>query len=295
MSLYTEKNNSIPETDCDEKEIFFLKTHDAHSLKKLTEVLSNYLSKTGSFKITKEGIFLRNVSSRFDVMCDLVLPAKNFGEFRLNNCDEFFFSVNLSTLYQELRKTRRNDGVSLQIVSEKSNMFLKIMKESSDSNIGSATARTSITTADSTIYEIPTDYGPPITVLCKAYHSACREIGKPTDQLVTVTWFSNRVVRFNSSKNGTVSNMVMLGEGKNQNNPGEKIMEATYASDHITFPDKLCAISQIAQIYSHPTQPLCIEMSIGCLGKISIYIKSTKQLQSEADTADYEEHGPRDE
>jgi len=272
--------------------LFGAHTHAAHAFKILIETLNHYLSKGkgGSFVVNKKGIFLRNANAKEDVLCDVALLAENFQDYTINTPGDICFSINLNTFYTEmLKKIRKKDHITLQILSDGAKMYLKVTKETPNNEGNTSSAKTVIVNSSSVPFEPPTDYGLPVNVLSKIYQQSCREITRPTNKEIEITCWNEKTLRFFATKDGVVENEATFGSQRSDDKVQTETFRAKFSAAHIVRPAKLAGLGETVKISVKKGLPLCYKMKVGCLGDIAIYIKTLDQVRSEHDTAEDEE------
>lgn len=272
--------------------LFEARTHSAHAFKILIETLNHYLAKGkgGSFVVNRKGIFLRNANTKEDVLCDVALLAENFQDYSINTSGDICFSINLNTFYTEmLKKIRKKDHITLQILSEGSKMYLKVTKETPNNEGNTSSAKTVIVNSSSVPFEPPTGYGLPVNVISKIYQQSCREITRPTNKEIEITCWNEKTLRFFATKDGVVENEAIFGYHKNDGKVQTETFRAKFSAAHIVRPAKLAGLGETVKISVKKGLPLCYKMKVGCLGEIEIYIKTLEQVRSEQDTAEDEE------
>jgi hypothetical protein len=269
--------------------LFEARTHAAHAFKILVDTLNYYLNKSkgGSFTVNAKGIFLRNATSKEDVLCDVSLLAENFQDYNLNVPGDICFSINLNTFYNEmLKKIRKKDSITLQIISEGNKMYLKVTKESPDNKGNTSSAKTPIVNSSCVSFEPPSGYGQPINILSKIFQQSCREITRPTNKEIEITCWNEKTLRFFATKDGVVENEATFGSHKDDS---KTVHSETFRSKclaaHIVRPSKLAGLSETVKIFVKRDLPLYYKMKVGSLGEIGIYIKTLDQVRSEHDTA----------
>lgn len=271
--------------------LFEARTHAAHAFKILIDTLNYYLNKGkgGSFIINKKGIFLRNANTKEDVLCVVELLAENFQDYTVNTPNDICFSINLNTFYNEmLKKIRKKDSITLQIITEGNKMYFKVTKESPDNRGNTSSAKTPIINSSCVSFDPPTGYGQPINVLSKIFGQSCREITRPTNKEIEITCWNEKTLRFFATKDGVVENEAIFGSSHDP-----KLLVETFRSKcsaaHVVRPARIAGLSETVKIFVKKDLPLYYKMKVGSLGEIGIYIKTLDQVRSEQDTANDEE------
>ena len=92
----------------------------------------------------------------------------------------------------------------------------------------------------------------------------------------------NAQITFNCNAGGILKRTVQFGDEENDDD-GVPIESNEYCQDFLT--EQLCRITKLSGLSSNmqifPGKPLLFRSNIGSLGKISIYIKSKEQIESE--------------
>lgn len=280
----------------DQKILWEAKTDAAHAVKILTDTLNYYLNKKGSYVVTREGIFLRNTNAKEEVFCDLKLFAENFQEYIFNSPRDICFAVNLNTFYNDmLKKIRKKDSITIQILEDAQKMYLKVTNESPDNKGNTYSGKILIVESRHVPVEPPTGYTQPITIRAKTFQQSCRAITRPSNKEIEITCYNDRTLRFFTGKDGCVENEATFGPVRNDD---KKLQSETFRASclaaHIVRPAKLAGLSDIIKIFVQKGLPVYYKINVGSLGELGIYIKTIDQITAEKDTADDEDDGGDD-
>jgi hypothetical protein len=125
--------------------------------------------------------------------------------------------------------------------------------------------------------DIPVGYGKPIIVNSSDFQKMIKEMSSIGTTMKVVS--SNHKIEFSCNAGGILKRKVQFGE----DDEDDDVSAYEYSQDFIT--EQLCRITKLSglgsnmQIYTG--KPLLFTSNVGNLGKISIYIKSKEQIDTE--------------
>jgi len=263
-----------------------IQTSESHSFKILAELLQNCV-RDAAFQINDDGMFLTCIDDgKTDngTMCiDLKLYANNFPVFKFNA--PFVLGVNLIHFHRMLKSVKKKSTLTLQI-NEDEPQKLNIIIQCGSENNQSMTSHVKVTNVQVTEVDLAEGYDKPIVCSSKGFSQlrTFTKIGPEIKVQFTNTW-----VKFSCSNDELMSRSITFGE-VDQADPSIKnqtIYEHTFPADKITQLVKVAGLSTNVQIYAHNALPLKIQFNVASLGTLSIFIKSLKQLQKEAEQQEY--------
>lgn len=256
--------------------IFKAKTQEAYVIKILAELLSNNI-KTGCFVIDDKGIYLCMMDSNKTILIDMFLQAENFSIYKFNN-KRMYLGLNLAHFMKMTRSIKKKDQVELFIDDENPNeLGIKVIPKENNRITISYIKIQSIQNLD---IDIPVGYDKPIIVSSSDFQKMTKEmINIGTSIKVTS---SNYKIEFCCNAGGILKRRVQFGEDDDDDD-STNLSSYEYNQEFIT--DQLCRITKLSglgsnmQIYTG--KPLKFVSNVGSLGKITIYIKSKEQIESE--------------
>jgi proliferating cell nuclear antigen PCNA len=255
--------------------LFKAKSQEAYVIKILAELLSNNI-KTGCFVIDETGIYLCMMDSQKTILIDMFLKAENFPIYKFNS-KKLYLGVNLTHLYKLTRSVKKKDSIELFIEERSPNdLGIKVIPKENNRTTISYLKIQSIQNLD---IDIPTGYGKPIIVNSSDFQKMIKEMSS-IGTVMKVT-SSNYKIEFGCNAGGILKRKVQFGEDDDEDKDDISMYE--YSQEFITEQlcriTKLSGLSQNMQIYTG--KPLLFVSNVGTLGKISIYIKSKEQIDSE--------------
>jgi len=253
--------------------LFKAKTQEAYVIKILAELLSNNI-KTGCFVIDENGIYLCMMDSHKTILIDLVLSAENFSIYKFNS-KKLYLGINLTHFHRMNRSIKKKDSLELFIEERFPNdLGIKVIPKENNRTTISYVKIQSIQNLD---IDIPTGYGKPIIVNSSDFQKMIKEMSSIGSSMKVVS--SNYKIEFSCNAGGILKRKVQFGE----DDEDDDVSSYEYSQEFIT--EQLCRITKLSglgsnmQIYTG--KPLLFSSNVGNLGKISIYIKSKEQIETE--------------
>jgi proliferating cell nuclear antigen PCNA len=255
--------------------IFKAKSQEAYCIKILAELLSNNI-KTGCFVIDETGIYLCMMDSHRSILIDLFLKADNFSIYKFNN-KKMHLGINLNHLHKMIKSVKKKDSLELFIDDKSPNdLAIKVIpKENNRITI----SYIKIQNVQNLEIDIPTGYGKPIIVNSSDYQKLVKEMSNIGNVMKVIS--SNYNIEFSCNAGGILKRTVKFGEDDDDDDGDTTTQEFSqeYVTEQLYRITKLSGLSNNIQIYAG--KPLLFCSNIGSLGKISIYIKSKEQIESE--------------
>jgi hypothetical protein len=126
---------------------------------------------------------------------------------------------------------------------------------------------------------IPSGYSKPIIVSSSEYQKLVKEMSSIGSTLKVLS--KNYSIEFSCNAGGILKRTVQFGEifDDDATDKDSSEYEQEFVTDQLCRITKLSGLSNNMQIF--PGKPLLFTSSVGSLGKISIYIKSKEQIDSE--------------
>lgn len=255
--------------------IFKCKSNEAYCIKILAELLSNNI-KTGCFVIDDTGIYLRMMDHHRSILIDLNLNANNFQVYKFNS-KKIYLGINLNHFHKMLKSIKKKDSIELFITEDAPNdLGIKVIPKE---NNRVTTSYIKIQNVQNLDINIPTGYNKPIIVSSSEYQKLVKEMSSIGSTLKVLS--KNYSIEFSCNAGGILKRTVQFGEifDDDATDKDSSEYEQEFVTDQLCRITKLSGLSNNMQIF--PGKPLLFTSSVGSLGKISIYIKSKEQIDSE--------------
>lgn len=256
--------------------IFKCKSNEAYCIKILAELLSNNI-KTGCFVLDDTGIYLRMMDHHRSILIDLSLNANNFQVYKFNS-KKIYLGINLNHFHKMLKSIKKKDSIELFIDENAPNdLGIKVIPKE---NNRVTTSYIKIQNVQNLDINIPTGYSKPIIVSSSEYQKLVKEMSSIGNTLKVLS--KNYSIEFSCNAGGILKRTVQFGEIDEDEDKDATEYEQEFVTDQLCRITKLSGLSTNMQIF--PGKPLLFTSSVGSLGKISIYIKSKEQIDSESYT-----------
>ena len=256
--------------------IFKCKSNEAYCIKILAELLSNNI-KTGCFVLDDTGIYLRMMDHHRSILIDLSLNANNFQVYKFNS-KKIYLGINLNHFHKMLKSIKKKDSIELFIDENAPNdLGIKVIPKE---NNRVTTSYIKIQNVQNLDINIPTGYSKPIIVSSSEYQKLVKEMSSIGNTLKVPS--KNYSIEFSCNAGGILKRTVQFGEIDEDEDKDATEYEQEFVTDQLCRITKLSGLSTNMQIF--PGKPLLFTSSVGSLGKISIYIKSKEQIDSESYT-----------
>jgi proliferating cell nuclear antigen PCNA len=255
--------------------IFKCKSNEAYCIKILAELLSNNI-KTGCFVIDDTGMYLRMMDHHRSILIDLNLNANNFQVYKFNS-KKIYLGINLNHFHKMLKSIKKKDSIELFITEDAPNdLGIKVIPKE---NNRVTTSYIKIQNVQNLDINIPTGYSKPIIVSSSEYQKLVKEMSSIGSTLKVLS--KNYSIEFSCNAGGILKRTVQFGEifDDDATDKDSSEYEQEFVTDQLCRITKLSGLSNNMQIF--PGKPLLFTSSVGSLGKISIYIKSKEQIDSE--------------
>ena len=211
------------------------------------------------------------------ILIDLDLKAENFTIYKFNS-KKMHLGINLNHLHKLMRSIKKKDSLELFIDDKNPNdLAIKVIPKE---NNRISTSYLKIQTVQNLDIDIPTGYVKPVIVSSSEFQKMSKDMSNiGTTMKVTAKNFQ---IVFHCNAGGILKRTVQFGEEEKDEDSIEG-GSTEYSQDFLT--EQLCRITKLSglsnnmQIY--PGKPLLFRSNVGSLGKISIYIKSKEQIESE--------------
>lgn len=257
--------------------LFYCKTREGYVFKVLFELLKNCV-KTASLKISRDGLTITSIDTKRQLLLVINMNKHNFNIYRAHTV--LNISVNLTSFYNMLKTIKKKDGICLYIENASPNKF-HIIKDDMDQNERCANNIQIMKTQDIE-YDSIDEYKEPIIINAKKLQNTLKDIST-TKGRVTEIISNGYYIRF-FCDNGSIMTADKT-HGDIDIHADENYRE-TFDSALIAKLQKILGLTQNAKIYVSADSPMKLELNIGSLGNIVIYIKSREIMEQENNTSD---------
>ena len=267
--------------------IFRCKTTDAYIFKIMTELLHNVI-KIACFEISPVQISLRMMDSNRRTLIDLCLKASNFNIYHLapqaDNAN-LNIGVNLNHLYRMMKSIKKRDQLILFISeSRPQDLGIQIMpKDFSRVTI----SYVKIQNITNLAIALPENYEHSILVSASEFSKMCKDMFNMANTItVTSRQYS---IGFLCNVGSVYSREVILGDTEHTKDQVDNSNDTTdtiffnedYDTEQLSRILKISGLSSTMNIKCKKNMPLLIHTRIGILGRLSIFIKSKRQMEDE--------------
>jgi proliferating cell nuclear antigen PCNA len=260
--------------------IFKVKTQEAYIIKILAELLANNI-KTGCFEVDADGISLCMMDHHRKILIDLKLFANKLSTYKFNS-KKMFLGINLNHFHKMLKSIKKKDSIELFIDDASPNdLGIRVIPKE---NTRVTTSFVTIQSIQNLDIAIPSGYGKPIIVSSTEYQKMVKDMANIGGNTMKV-FSKGSYIEFSTNSGNILKRKVRFGE---EDEDDEDDKKDEFCQDYVT--EQLCRINKLSglstniQIYTG--KPLLFESNIGTIGKISIYIKSKEQIETESHTVD---------
>ena len=271
--------------------IFRAKSTEAYCIKILSELLANNL-KSGCFEIDEDGIKLTMMDNHRKILIDLYMNSINFSVYKFNNPEKLFVGINLGFLFRTLKSIKKKDLIEFFITSEDpTDLNIQVIPKDNARITTSIMKIQNIQTLD---ISIPEGYGKPLIISSGEYSKMLKDLGSLGNNIkgnIIKIVSRNRQIEFSCNSAGILKRKVKFGEmdedieDELSESKGECYNEE-FPSDLLSKITKLAGLSSQIQVYIG--KPLKLVSNIGNLGKISVYVKSKSEIESQIISEDEE-------
>jgi proliferating cell nuclear antigen len=260
--------------------LFSCKTNEGHIIKILSELLQNNI-KNGCFVIDDKGIRLRMTDSNKKILIDIDLLAENFSLYKYRDGNKkLYIGINQSHFHKMLKSIKKKDSIALFIDDDKPNdLGIKIIPKEKNRVTTSFIKIQNIQQLD---IDFPVGYGKPVIVPSNEYQKMCKDMSNIGNTMNVIS--KKYMINFNCIQGGVYGRKVEFGEtddiAQDDDENNEEINQE-FDTEQLSRISKIAGLSTNMQIYQTVDLPLLFRSSVGSLGKISIYVKSKKDIEED--------------
>lgn len=261
-----------------ESNMFKCKTTDAYTFKIMIELLHNNI-KTACFELSPQCIKLRMMDSNRRTLVDLILNAESFNLYYFSPRVESQYiniGINLNHLYKMLKIIKKKDTLVLYIREDKmSDLYIQIIPKDMQRITTSCIKIQNIQNLE---IALPEGYERSVLVSSSEFSKMCKDMFSISNNITIAA--SKYSITFLCNVGNVYSREVVLGDTDSESQP-VPILDDEYDTEQLSRIHKIAGLSSSMTINCGKQAPLLINSQIGILGKISIYIKSRRQIEYE--------------
>lgn len=259
--------------------IFKCKTTDAYIFKIMIELLHNNI-KTACFELSPKFITLRMMDSNRRTLIDLVLHAENFNMYYFSPSIESQYiniGINLNHFYKMLKSVKKKDALVLYIQEDKmSDLYIQIIPKDM---LRITTSCVKIQNIQNLEIALPEGYERSILVSSNEFSKMCKDMFSMSNNITISA--NNYSIGFMCNVGNVYSREVILGDTESDKETSAVTLSDEYDTEQLSRINKISGLYSSMTIHCGNHTPLLINSQVGVLGKISIYIKSRRQIDDE--------------
>jgi proliferating cell nuclear antigen PCNA len=249
--------------------LFKAKTNEGYIMKILVELLHQVII-TACFTLAPDGIFLRMMDSQRKILVNLEMHADQFIFYELEAPMQI--GITLSQFYKMLRSIKKKDSLHLFIEADKPSS-LQFYVQPQDNN-RQAHSSIQIQNVQNVSMDLPTGYPHPVIISSSEYQCTLKDMNNISSTLRVE--LQARSFHISAFSENVVSRTVAFGE---LDDSTERVYDEQFEMEHFNRILKIAGLGKTLHIYGTETLPLQIKSTVGQLGFISIYMKSTREQQ----------------
>jgi len=255
--------------------LFYAHTNDeACIFKNLVEVLQNNLIDV-CFNLTKDSIELVSIDDD-SVLMNLVLKRENFDNWYCAKAMNI--GINLQQLYKMIKSIKKKDSLTLYITLDRPNKLSIKRIASTGANRKPDISHINIQGLQSIVTGFPSGYGKPHVVSTTDFQKAVKEMAALSKTIDIQSNERQLTLRFEIE--GLYGKVAELDQDPSKDGRECDLessvynFEKTYRSRVLSQFIKLPGLNATMRVYAEPRKLLKIEIDVGKLGVLTIYIKS---------------------
>uniref|UniRef100_A0A6C0I730 Proliferating cell nuclear antigen PCNA N-terminal domain-containing protein n=1 Tax=viral metagenome TaxID=1070528 RepID=A0A6C0I730_9ZZZZ len=273
----------MKKSDC----LLLVYTHEAYTFKVLAELLQNCVL-DACFIINEKGIKLTGTDSKSlsgTKLVHLELLRDNFLTYHVPK-EELQIGINLMHLYKMLKSIKKKDKLTL-FINKSNTLNLGILIQGHENHFFSENY-VKITNYRSVDTELPDGYDMPIITSAKEF-AKLKSLNR-VSKYIQITYHKQKI-EFFCDKENVYSKKITFGDTSNNNddNDTDEDMDEDnidtftqkYETEQIIQLVKVAGLSTNVKIFYDKILPLKFQLNVGCLGQISIYMKSKEMIEED--------------
>ena len=263
-------------------QLFKAKTNEGYTMKILAELLQHNI-KTACFDIDDKSIRLRMMDSHRKILLDAELYAENFSIYKFKPRNKLSIGINLNHYHKMLKSIKKKDSIILFIEEETpGDLGIRVVPRE---NNRVTTSFIKIQNVQNLDIELPDGYLKPIIVPSNEYQKMCKDMNNIGNTIAVKS--QGFFIKFLCNAGSIYSREVTFGEtcGEDEEDNNNEMNAISYSQDFDTEQlsriIKISGLNNTMQIFPGENLPLLFKSNIGNLGKISIFVKSKRQIEDE--------------
>lgn len=252
------------------------KTNEAFTIKVLIDCLNKCIDSSACFVFNKDKITLNGMDKAENILCYVCLESKNFVNY-VCNVKQLNVGISITHLYKMIKAIKRKDSLIIYIAEDKPEELVLIIER--DQNQIKTDFK--ILNIQPCSIEPPSEKGEyydPILCSSKEFQNMAKSIDISKEIEVNVK--HHQIEFLAKGLEETYSRQVIFGEKDEDNHYTYSQM---FSRNYISKLTKLEGLDTDIRISCKEDLPLKLDLKIGKLGNICIYIKSIEQVNEEND------------
>jgi len=264
------------------RKLFKAKTSEGYTVKVLADLLQNNI-KTACLLVDARGMRLTMYDSHKRVCFSFDLAAEQFQIYRFRPANSLYLGLNLGHLYKMIKSIKKKDSIVIFIREESpTDLGIRVVPKENNRVTTSFIKIQNIQTID---VKLPGGYGHPIIVPSTEYQKMCKDMSSiSTSVHVSAKKYS---IKFSCDAGQVYSREVSFGEldqdsDSEDDDVDDVRYEDSFYTEQLARIVKLAGLGSTIQVYVQNGLPILFRTNVGTLGKLSVYVKSKSQLDTEA-------------
>lgn len=265
------------------RKIFKAQTNEGYTIKVLSDLLQHNI-KTACLIINNDGIKLTMYDSHRRVCFEFMLYSENFQIYKFKSDTPLYLGINLCHFYKMIKSIKKKDSIILFInENQRDDLGIKVIPKE---NNRVTTSFIKIQNIQNLEVVVPNDYSNCIIVPSNEYQKLCKDMSTISNTVKITAW--KYYMKFSGDAGSVYSREVSFGELDADSDSEDEEEDIRYVDVFNT--DQLCRIVKISglssniQVFVKEGLPMLFKTNIGNLGKLSIFIKSKSQLETDYPT-----------
>lgn len=267
---------------------FYMKTNQGYVMKVVIELVQFFLKDNGTFFNNEAGLSLKGIDSDYQILVDLQLNKNEFESFYTDPINPLkIFKTNLIHLNRMVKPAKKKDHMSWCISGVGKEMSLSIECAQTLPSGTNTISKIGVQNAQAVELSIPNGYTHSIIIPSSDFQNLCKGINNVGKKFEFEAKEPTRLTMRCNGENVT-SKEATFGECTRSNSidPSYTPYKQTFHSSHITKLSKLAGLSKNFKLYIKHGLPLKVQLPVGQLGNLFIYIKSEEMVRDEQNNND---------
>lgn len=256
-----------------EQYLFFIRTHEGHCFKVLSELLQNNM-KNICWNLSENGITMQTMDLQKHILFDMELKAEKFQTYKYN-FDEPNKQIGLTLryMYSMLKTMKKKDIIEMFITAKDENILnIRIIPNLTNKITNS---QIQIHLNQNIMISSPQGYSKSLLIETNDFQKMCKDMNV-IDNKVTIS-YGRDYIKFVCKMDNIFSKEVLFGDVEEE----EDIYTDIFDIEQLLKIIKISGLNKNFQLYFNQNLPLFLKINIGELGSLSIYVKSKKQIENE--------------